>query len=41
MRATVWNGRNEVAVQNVPDPTILNERDAIVKISTTCITSRS
>ena len=37
MRATVWSGRNEVAVENVPDPTILNPRDAIVKITSTAI----
>jgi threonine dehydrogenase-like Zn-dependent dehydrogenase len=37
MRATVWSGRNTVQVENVPDPTILNERDAIVKISSTAI----
>jgi threonine dehydrogenase-like Zn-dependent dehydrogenase len=37
MRATVWSGRNTVQVENVPDPTILNDRDAIVKISSTAI----
>src|SRR3712207_6588427 len=37
MRATVWSGRNSVQVENVPDPKILNERDAIVKISSTAI----
>ncbi|HXR30272.1 MAG TPA: zinc-dependent alcohol dehydrogenase [Solirubrobacterales bacterium] len=37
MRATVWSGRNSVEVENVPDPTILNERDAIVKITSTAI----
>jgi threonine dehydrogenase-like Zn-dependent dehydrogenase len=37
MRATVWSGRNSVSVENVPDPTILNDRDAIVKISSTAI----
>ncbi|MEA2285430.1 MAG: hypothetical protein QOJ21_1473, partial [Solirubrobacteraceae bacterium] len=37
MRATVWSGRNTVQVENVPDPRILNERDAIVKISSTAI----
>jgi threonine dehydrogenase-like Zn-dependent dehydrogenase len=37
MRATVWNGRNRVAVENVPDPQIMNDRDAIIRISTTCI----
>src|SRR5436305_161092 len=37
MRATVWSGRNSVSVENVPDPNILNDRDAIVKISSTAI----
>jgi threonine dehydrogenase-like Zn-dependent dehydrogenase len=37
MRATVWSGRNKVSVENVPDPKILNGRDAIVKISSTAI----
>ncbi len=37
MRATFWSGRNTVQVENVPDPKILNDRDAIVKISSTAI----
>ncbi|ORV08300.1 zinc-dependent alcohol dehydrogenase [Mycobacterium celatum] len=37
MKATVWAGRNSVEVQSVPDPQILNERDAIVKITSTAI----
>jgi threonine dehydrogenase-like Zn-dependent dehydrogenase len=37
MRATVWSGRNKVQVENVPDPKILNSRDAIVKITSTAI----
>src|SRR6059058_226472 len=37
MRANVWSGRNTVQVENVPDPTILNDRDAIVRISSTAI----
>jgi threonine dehydrogenase-like Zn-dependent dehydrogenase len=37
MRANVWSGRNTVQVENVPDPKILNRRDAIVKISSTAI----
>jgi threonine dehydrogenase-like Zn-dependent dehydrogenase len=37
MRATVWSGRNTVQVENVPDPKILNDRDAIVKITSTAI----
>jgi threonine dehydrogenase-like Zn-dependent dehydrogenase len=37
MRANVWSGRNTVQVENVPDPSILNDRDAIVKITSTAI----
>ncbi|MBV9195000.1 MAG: glutathione-dependent formaldehyde dehydrogenase [Solirubrobacterales bacterium] len=37
MRANVWSGRNTVQVENVPDPQILNERDAIVRITATAI----
>ncbi|MBV9049570.1 MAG: glutathione-dependent formaldehyde dehydrogenase [Solirubrobacterales bacterium] len=37
MRANVWSGRNQVQVENVSDPKILNDRDAIVKISSTAI----
>ncbi|HEV2148970.1 MAG TPA: zinc-dependent alcohol dehydrogenase [Longimicrobiaceae bacterium] len=37
MRALCWQGPNNVGVENVPDPKILNPRDAIVKITTTCI----
>ena len=37
MKATVWQGRNKVAVENVPDPRILNRRDAIVRVTSTAI----
>jgi threonine dehydrogenase-like Zn-dependent dehydrogenase len=37
MRATCWSARNTVQVETVPDPKILNGRDAIVKISSTSI----
>jgi threonine dehydrogenase-like Zn-dependent dehydrogenase len=37
MRATCWMGRNTVEVENVPDPQILNQRDAIVRITSTAI----
>jgi threonine dehydrogenase-like Zn-dependent dehydrogenase len=37
MRALCWEGRNTVEVENVPDPQILNPRDAIVRISSTAI----
>src|SRR5689334_15635218 len=37
MKAVCWNGVNDVRVENVPDPTIVNPRDCIVKISLTAI----
>jgi threonine dehydrogenase-like Zn-dependent dehydrogenase len=37
MKANCWMGRNEVEVVDVPDPTILNARDAIVKVTSTAI----
>src|SRR5512140_2322788 len=37
MRATCWMGKKNVEVQNVPDPQILNQRDAIVRITSTAI----
>ena len=37
MKALCWFGKNNVRVENVPDPQILNPRDAIIKITTTCI----
>ena len=37
MKALCWYGKHDVRVENVPDPKILNPRDAIVKITTTAI----
>ena len=37
MRANTWMGKTHVEVQDVPDPKILNARDAIVKITSTAI----
>ncbi|HEY0320125.1 MAG TPA: zinc-dependent alcohol dehydrogenase [Pyrinomonadaceae bacterium] len=37
MRANCWYGTTDVRVEQVPDPKILNRRDAIVKISSTAI----
>lgn len=37
MKALCWYGKNDVRVMNVPDPKILNPRDAIVKVTTTAI----
>ncbi len=37
MKATVWFGKQDVRVENVPDPEILNPGDAIVRITSTAI----
>ncbi len=37
MRANCWYGKKDVRVEQVPDPKILNKRDAIVKITSTAI----
>ena len=37
MKALCWLGKNRVAVEQVPDPRILNPRDAIIKITTSAI----
>ena len=37
MKALTWQGNKDVRVETVPDPGILNSRDAIVKVSLTAI----
>src|SRR5688500_8033686 len=37
MKALCWFGKQDVRVENVADPTILNSRDAIVKVTSTAI----
>jgi threonine dehydrogenase-like Zn-dependent dehydrogenase len=37
MKATCWMGVHRVEVRDVPDPEILNDRDAIVRITSTAI----
>jgi threonine dehydrogenase-like Zn-dependent dehydrogenase len=37
MKAVCWEGTNDIRVERVPDPTILNPRDAIVRITSTAI----
>jgi threonine dehydrogenase-like Zn-dependent dehydrogenase len=37
MKAVVWHGKSDVRVERVPDPKILNPRDAIIKVTTTAI----
>jgi threonine dehydrogenase-like Zn-dependent dehydrogenase len=37
MKATCWHGKRDMRVDTVPDPVILNQRDAIVRITSTAI----
>ena len=37
MQAACWMGRQEVEVRDVPDPVIMNSRDAIVRVTSTAI----
>jgi threonine dehydrogenase-like Zn-dependent dehydrogenase len=37
MRALTWHGKHDVRIETVPDPKIVNPRDAIIKITSTAI----
>src|SRR5689334_15853163 len=37
MRALTWQGKTDVRVETVPDPQIVNRRDAIIRITSTAI----
>ena len=37
MKATCWHGKKSIRVEDVPDPRILNGRDAIVRVTSTAI----
>ena len=37
MKALCWHGTNDVRVETVPDPDILNPHDAIIRITLTAI----
>jgi threonine dehydrogenase-like Zn-dependent dehydrogenase len=37
MRATCWMGKKKIEVQEIPEPKILNSRDAIVQVTSTAI----
>jgi threonine dehydrogenase-like Zn-dependent dehydrogenase len=37
MKAVCWNAKHDMRVENVPDPKILNPRDAIIRITATAI----
>ena len=37
MKAVVWNGKRDMRLETVPDPSIVNPHDAIVKVTSTAI----
>jgi threonine dehydrogenase-like Zn-dependent dehydrogenase len=37
MRAAVWHGKRDVRVEKVPDPSVVNPRDAIVRVTMSAI----
>ncbi|MBV8682190.1 MAG: glutathione-dependent formaldehyde dehydrogenase [Caulobacteraceae bacterium] len=37
MRALTWHGKHDVRMETVPDPEIINPRDAIIKVTSTAI----
>ena len=37
MRAVCWHGKHDMRVEKVPDPKILNPRDAIIRVTSTAI----
>ena len=37
MRALTWHGKHDVRMETVPDPEIVNPRDAIIKVTSTAI----
>ncbi len=37
MRALTWHGKHDVRVETVPDPEIVNPRDAVIEITSTAI----
>jgi len=37
IRALTWHGKKDVRIDNAPDPTILNPRDAIIEVTLTAI----
>ena len=37
MRANCWMGMNHLEVRDIPDPTILTDRDAVIKVTSTAI----
>lgn len=37
MKAVCWHGKKTIKVENVPDPQLLNARDAIIRVTSTAI----
>ncbi len=37
MKALCWYGKQDVRVEKVPDPKIINQRDAIIRVTSTAI----
>jgi threonine dehydrogenase-like Zn-dependent dehydrogenase len=37
MKAVCWEGTNHISVEDVPDPALINPRDAIVRVTSTAI----
>ncbi len=37
MRALTWHGKHDVRVDTVPDPQLVNPRDAIIRVTSTAI----
>ncbi|MCZ2500541.1 alcohol dehydrogenase catalytic domain-containing protein, partial [Xylophilus sp. Kf1] len=37
MRALTWHGKHDVRVETMPDPQIVNPRDAIIQVTSTAI----
>lgn len=37
MKALCWHGKNDVRVDTVPEPKIINEQDAIIKVTATAL----
>lgn len=37
MKATCWYGKHDIRVEHVPDPHVINSRDAIIRVTSTAI----
>ena len=35
MKAVTWNGKRDMRVESVPDPSIVNPHDAILRVTST------